>query len=105
MKRRRLVFSDAAIADIVEQADWYEAQSGRRLAKRWEKSVKSVVSLVVRRPAAGAPCKFQVAALHGVRRMAIFGFPKHLLFYQFDEVEVFVPRVVHGARDLEQLFS
>jgi plasmid stabilization system protein ParE len=39
MKKRRLVFSDAAIADILEQADWYAVQSGRRLAQRWEKSV------------------------------------------------------------------
>jgi toxin ParE1/3/4 len=105
MRKRRLVFSDAAIADILEQADWYEAQSGRRLAKRWEKAVKSAVSFVTRRPVAGAPCTFRVAALQGVRRVAVSGFPKHLLFYQFDELEVFVLRVVHGARDLEQLFS
>jgi plasmid stabilization system protein ParE len=32
-------------------------------------------------------------------------FPKHLLFYRFAEEEVFVLRVVHGARDLENLFS
>jgi hypothetical protein len=31
--------------------------------------------------------------------------PKHLLFYRFDDDEVFVLRVVHGARDLERLFS
>jgi hypothetical protein len=34
MRKRRLVFSDAAIADIVEQAEWYAAQSGRPLARR-----------------------------------------------------------------------
>lgn len=28
MKKRRLVFSDAAIADILEQADWYCEQAG-----------------------------------------------------------------------------
>jgi plasmid stabilization system protein ParE len=37
--------------------------------------------------------------------MSISGFPKHLLFYRFDAKEVFVLRVVHGARDLERLFS
>jgi hypothetical protein len=36
--------------------------------------------------------------------MTILGFPKHLLFYRFDENEVFVRRVVHGARDLERLY-
>jgi len=105
MRKRRLVFSDAAIADVLEQADWYAAQSGRKLACRWEKAVTSLVSLIVSRPAAGAPCTFRPPELQGVRRMIISGFPKHLLFYRFDDEEVFVLRVVHGARDLERLFS
>ena len=105
MKKRRLVFSDAAVADILEQADWYSAQSGRKLARRWERAVKSAVSQVMRRPATGAPCTFRTEALRGVRRTFIAGFPKHLLFYKFDHDEVFVLRVVHGARDLERLFS
>ena len=104
MKKRRLVFSDASIADILEQADWYADQSGRRLAQRWQKAVTSAVSLVVRRPAAGALCTFRSLAQQGVRRTTISGFSKHLLFYKFDDEEVFVLRVVHGARDLETLF-
>jgi hypothetical protein len=31
---RRLLFSDAAIADILEQPDWYTSQSGKPLARR-----------------------------------------------------------------------
>ena len=105
MKNRRLVFSDAAVADVSEQADWYSAQSGPHLARRWEKAVTLAVSLSVRRPAAGAPCAFRAPALQDVRRMTISGFPKHLLFYRFNDEEVFVLRVLHGARDLEPLFS
>jgi toxin ParE1/3/4 len=105
MRKRRLVFSDAAIADILEQADWYASQSGDRLAQRWEKAVSSAISQVVNRPAAGAPCTFRPPTLQNVRRTMISGFPKHLLFYRFDEQEVFILRVVHGARDLERLFS
>ena len=105
MRKRRLVFSDAAMADILEQAEWYAAQSGRRLARRWETAVTSAVSLIVRRPAAGASCKFRPRDLQGVRRMLISGFPRHLVFYRFNDDEVLVLRVVHGARDLERLFS
>ncbi len=32
MKQARLVLSDAAVTDILEQADWYIAQSGPALA-------------------------------------------------------------------------
>ncbi len=105
MRRCRLVFSDAAIADMLEQADQYVAQSGRRLAGRWQKAVTSAVSLIVTRPAAGVPCTFHSPELEGAKWIAISGFPKHLLFYRFDDEEVFVLRVVHGARDLEHILS
>lgn len=105
MKKRRLVFSDAAATDIVEQADWYAAQAGSRLARRWQKAVTSTVSLAASRPDAGTRCTFRSPLLEGTRRMTISGFPKHLLFYHFDDVEVFVLRVVHGARDLERLLD
>ena len=103
MKKSRLVLSDAAVADILEQADWYVTQAGRALAKRWEKAVRSAILRVLRRPAAGAPCSFESSELLGVRRIAISGFPKHLLFYRFDGGEILILRVVHGARDLEHL--
>jgi toxin ParE1/3/4 len=100
----RLVLSDASVADILEQGDWYVDQSGETLAKRWEKAVTKAVLSVVSRPTSGAPCTFQSPELHGVRRVAISGFPKHLLFYRFDGEAIFILRVVHGARDLERLF-
>jgi len=105
MRRRRLVFSDASITDILEQAEWYAAQMGQPLAQRWQKAVMTAISHSLTRPATGAPCKFRSLALRDVRRATISGFPKHLLFDRFDEDEVFVLRVVHGARDLERLFS
>lgn len=104
MKKRRLVLSDAVVADILEQADWYSAQSGKRLALRWENAVTSAILRAVDRPGAGTPCHFRATELDALRRAAVPGFPRHLLFYKFDSVEVFVLRVVHGARDLEELF-
>ncbi len=103
MTNPRLVLADAAIADVLDQADWYIQQSGQPLAQRWEKAVTSAISRVVSHPAAGAPCTFKPPELRGVRRTTIPGFPKHLLFYRFDGEEVLVLRIVHGARDLERL--
>jgi toxin ParE1/3/4 len=105
MRQRRLVFSDAAIADILEQADWYATQSGTRLARHWETAVTSTISRILRRPALGPACKFRSPAIEGLRRATISKFSRHLLFYRFDDDEVFVIRIVHGARDLERLFS
>ena len=101
MKRPRLFLSNAAVADILEQADWYRAQSGDVLEARWEKAVTSTLLRIVNNASAGAPCSFQREDLRHVRRTAIPGFSKHLLFYKFDTTELFVLRVIHGARDLE----
>ena len=103
MRKPRLVLSDAAAADILEQADWYVAQSGEALAKRWENAVTAAVLRVVSRRAAGTPCRFQSPELRGVRRTTISGFPKHLLFYRVEEGAIQILRIVHGARDLERL--
>jgi toxin ParE1/3/4 len=104
VKKPRLVISEAAAADIVEQADWYQEQSGAELVRRWERPVTSAVLRIVDHPSAGPITKFQASELSNVRRVLIPGFPKHLIFYQVHKSELLILRVVHGARDLETLF-
>ena len=104
MRESRLTISDAAAADIVEQADWYEEQSGAELTRRWGKAVTSAVLRIIDYPRAGAISKFQHSELSNVRRVLIPGFPKHLIFYQLRKSEILILRIVHGARDLESLF-
>jgi toxin ParE1/3/4 len=71
----------------------------------WEKAVTSSLNQLVRHPFSGSLCSFSSFELRDVRRTMIPSFPKHLLFYRFAEGEIFVLRIVHGARDLETLFS
>ncbi len=94
-----------AVADILEQADWYEAQADSKLASRWEKAVTAALRRILQMPTAGLLCNFRADELAGTRRGIISGFAKHLIFYQIREKEIFVLHVVHGARDLESLFS
>jgi toxin ParE1/3/4 len=91
------------VADILEQADWYDLQSGPALAKRWERAVTSALLRIAKNPSAGTRCTFRRGELRDVRRTTIAGFSKHLLFYRFDGTEMFILRVLHGARDLESL--
>jgi toxin ParE1/3/4 len=104
VKPRKIVLTDAAINDILEQAAWYEEQSGLKLARRWEQAVTSVLFRILGTPAAGAPCNFKAPELIGVRRVPVPRFPKHLVFYRLQKQEMVVLRIVHGARDLESLF-
>jgi hypothetical protein len=43
VKKSTVAFSDAAIADILEQSDWYEGQADRSLAQRWEEAVTATL--------------------------------------------------------------
>jgi toxin ParE1/3/4 len=101
----RLVLSELAVVDILEQAEWYEAQADGSLAERWEDAVTSALLRVCEMQNSGTPCSFSAKELEGTRRVPVSGFPKHLIFYQSHEGEILVLRVVHGARDLESLFS
>jgi toxin ParE1/3/4 len=96
--------SEAAAADINEQADWYEEKSDQMLAERWSKAVTSAVLRILKNPQSGAPCRFSPTELHAIRRVPISGFPKHLIFYSVEDNDVLLVRVLHGARDLETLF-
>ena len=54
MKSLHLVFMDAAVADILEQAEWYRGKSGEDLAVRWERRVTAALLRIVRYPSTGA---------------------------------------------------
>jgi toxin ParE1/3/4 len=105
VKRGSIRFSEPAVSDILEQADWYELQSGPKLATRWDRAVTSTIVRISTVPKSGALCRFKAEQLQGTRRVPVGGFPKHLIFYQVEPRGIFVLRVVHGARDLESLFS
>ena len=104
MRTAQARLSEAAAVDINEQADWYEEKSDSKLAEQWSKAVTSAVLRIMRNPRSGAPCRFGPTELHGVRRMSISGFPKHLVFYSVEDNDVLILRVLHGAQDLESLF-
>lgn len=82
MKTQRLRLAEAAVADILEQADWYERQSNLELGQRWETAVTKALVSVSANPESGALCRFSATRLAGVRRTNVPRFPKHLVFYQ-----------------------
>ena len=99
----KLHFSEAAAADILEQADWYAEQSDEMLAQRWDSAVTSTVLRIAEFPKSGALCHFSSAELQEIRRVPVDEFPKHLIFYRVERKSVVVLRVIHGARDLDSL--
>ena len=44
MRVRHITLTEAAAADVFEQAEWYEAQADRKQAERWVKAAVDVVA-------------------------------------------------------------
>ena len=51
------------------------------------------------------PAGFKSYELRDVFRVPVTGFPRHLIFYRLQDEQLLVLRVVHGARELETLFT
>jgi len=105
VKKLRLVISEAAALDILEQAQWYKQQAGEPLAKRSEREATSSLMRTVENPHRGSPCHFKSEELHDIRRVPIADSQSILIFYRIQARELLVLRVVHGARDLEKLLK
>jgi toxin ParE1/3/4 len=103
VKKLALSFKDAAINDILEQAEWYEQKADTNLGARWERAVSAALIRLAQLPNSGTRCTFASESLKGIRRVSIAGFPKHLVFYRIDKSDVVILRIIHGARDLENL--
>jgi toxin ParE1/3/4 len=75
------------------------------LALRFYEAAASTFALTATQPRIGAVRKYRDRLLAGIRIHPMKGFEKQLVFYRplADGIEVL--RVVHGARDLEALFS
>lgn len=103
LKPRKLILSDAAVFDILDQASWYREREGSALALRWERALTLSLLQLTSNPLIGALCRFKAPELQGIRRLSVRGFPKYLVFYRTFRNKVTVLRIVHGARDLESL--
>jgi toxin ParE1/3/4 len=101
----RLEISEAAANDILEQADWYAIRADEQLAVRWERAVTATVLHVLDYPHAAPIATFKNPKLSEIRRIPVEDFPRHQVFYRVTETAIKIVRVLHGARDLESLFS
>ena len=96
-----LLKADAFREDFTLQALWYVRQAGDEVARRFQKSVDSTLTLLCAQPGLGRARHFRHPKLQGLRSFAV-GRPFHrlLIFYRADEGTLQAVRLMHGARDL-----
>jgi toxin ParE1/3/4 len=104
MNARHIIRRPAADEDV-RLAAIRIAQDNPRAAIRFINAVRTTEEALLHTPGMGTLRDYNNPALTGMRWHSVRGFRKYLVFYipRSDGIEVV--RVLHGARDLDLLFS
>jgi len=88
-------------SDFELQIAWYVEHAGEDVARRYSESVVHTVGRLCGNPGLGARCEFKHPKLNTLRFCQVVRpFQKHLIFYRYDDKNLFAERVMHGSRDL-----
>ena len=91
--------------DLLEQFVYFGEHAGVELAERYFAAVDQTCRRLLKHPHTGVAYETGIARLAGMRRVRVKGFENYLLFYLHHEIGIDVIRVLHGARDIDSLFS
>lgn len=98
--------SQAARLDVFEICQYLDAESGgRELADKFCTVAISTFEKLIKTPGLGRPRHFKKWPGANLRSWRIKGFPNYLIFYRQVANGVEIVRVIHGARDLEEMFN
>ncbi len=98
-------FRPRARLDLLEQFIYLAEQATVEMAERYFTAVDQTCARLAKQPLSGTPYDSDVARLEGMRRAPVSGFTAYLLFYMPRTGGIDVVRVLHGARDIEGLFT
>jgi toxin ParE1/3/4 len=98
----RVLILPRAEADEAEILD-YLAERSLRVAQRFLDCVEQTLDREALMPTPGMPWNSPDSELRELRWKRVTGFPNYLLFFRLSDGKLEVVRVLHGARDLEQL--
>jgi toxin ParE1/3/4 len=92
------------IRDLIELAT-YIAEDNMDASDRFLVAAEETFKQLVQTPKMGKRCQFSHPNLIDVRQQAIKGFKRYLIFYRLIDSEVEILRVIHGARDIEDILD
>lgn len=91
--------------DLLEQFVYFGEESGVELAERYFAAVDATCLKLVTHPLIGVLYDSGIAGLKGLRRYPVKGFENYLVFYLPGQNGIDVIRVLHGARDIDNVFA
>ena len=91
--------------DLLEQYAYFGEHSSLETADRFLAAVENTCLLLATQPDSGTLYQSPVPRLAGLRRFPVSGFRRYSIFYFARRAGIEVLRVLHGARDIESVFS
>jgi toxin ParE1/3/4 len=91
--------------DLLKQFVYFGEQAGEELAERYFAAVDKTCHQLVKHPQIGTLYNSGIARLDGLRRFPVIGFDSYLVFYRAHDNGIDVIRILHGARDIDNLFA
>jgi len=91
--------------DLLEQFVSFGEQTSVELAERYLAAAAATCRGLVDHPLSGIVVDSDIARLNGLRRFPVRGFEKYLVFYLPRLGGIDVIRVLHGARDIDNVFA
>lgn len=102
--KAQLIFLPKSLADL-DAHGYYIEQDSQATAERFARAFIETANELLRFPEAHAVYDASPMREQQFRRVAIRGFPNHLMFYRLTDEGIEVCRVLHAAMDLPRVFD
>ncbi len=89
----------------LEEGFVYIGEENLDVGVRFLVAAEESIEFVAKMPHIGSPREFRSSRLRNVRVWPVKGFEDYLIFYRPTDDGIEVLRVLHGKRDIEEVFS
>ena len=89
----------------IEESFVYIGEENLDAGVRFLVAAEESLEFVAKMPLIGSPREFRSSRLRNIRVWPVKGFEDHLIFYRPTDDGIEVLRVLHGKRDIEDIFS
>jgi toxin ParE1/3/4 len=101
---KRIIISPKASQDLDDHFA-YIAESNFEAALQFFDSARSTIAQLAKMPGIGSPYPVENSRLQGLRKWAVQGFRKHLIFYFERDDAIEVVRILYATQDISSILE
>jgi toxin ParE1/3/4 len=102
---RKLIIRNRATQDLRQQANYILSNGSAGAAEQFLELAEATFAQILTVPRIGKSLDFLSERMGEVRQWRIKNFQDYLVFYRLQDEQVEILRVLHGARDLDNILS